>query len=110
MNIDIELPKTALQQVQNFESKVEDCLFDSIAYLSNCSISLELIQKNSMCYLQECSTIDMFQALECCQHEINPQFLHDLHCEETIDDVTYIHKMSLPTLNGGFWDDFTMIY
>ncbi len=31
--------------------KVGDCLFDSIAYLLNYSIILELIWKNSMCYL-----------------------------------------------------------
>jgi hypothetical protein len=43
MNIDIELAKHGLQQVQNFEYKVEDCLFDSITYLFNYSISLELI-------------------------------------------------------------------
>jgi hypothetical protein len=39
MNIDIELTKHGLQQVQNFECKVGDCLFDSIAYLLNYSIS-----------------------------------------------------------------------
>jgi hypothetical protein len=39
MNIDIKLTKHSLQQVQNFESKVGDCLFDSIAYLLNYSIS-----------------------------------------------------------------------
>jgi hypothetical protein len=30
MNIDIELNKHGLLQVQNFEYKVGDCLFDSI--------------------------------------------------------------------------------
>jgi hypothetical protein len=43
-----------------------------------------------MCYLQECLTIGMFQALECRQHELNPIFLHDLHHEKTIDEVIYI--------------------
>jgi hypothetical protein len=52
MNINIELNKHDLQQVQNFEYKVKDCLFDSIAYL-NSSISSELIRKYSMCYLQK---------------------------------------------------------
>jgi hypothetical protein len=33
MNIDIELTKHGLQQVQNFEYKVGYCLFNSIAYL-----------------------------------------------------------------------------
>jgi hypothetical protein len=47
MSIDIELAKHILQQFQKFEYKVGDCLFDSIAYLLNCSISLELIRKNS---------------------------------------------------------------
>jgi hypothetical protein len=43
MNINIELAKHGLQQVQNFEYKVGNCLFDSIAYLLNYSISSELI-------------------------------------------------------------------
>jgi len=43
MNIDIKLTKHGLQQVQNFEYKVGHCLFDSIAYLLNYSISLKLI-------------------------------------------------------------------
>ncbi len=64
MNIDIELNKHGLQQVQNFEYKVGDFSFDSIAYLLKYSISWELIQKN-MWYLQECLTIGMFQAFEC---------------------------------------------
>jgi hypothetical protein len=46
MNIDIELNKHGLQQVQNFEYKVGDFSFDSIAYLLKYSISWELIQKN----------------------------------------------------------------
>jgi hypothetical protein len=37
MKRDIELTKHGLQQVQNFEYKVRDCLFDSIAYLLNYS-------------------------------------------------------------------------
>jgi len=72
MNIDIELAKHGLQQVQNFEYKVGYFLLYSIANLLNYSISSELIQKNRMCYLQECLTISMFQALECCQCELNP--------------------------------------
>jgi hypothetical protein len=72
MNIDIELAKHELQQVQIFEYKVGDCLFDAIAYLLNYSTSLKLIQKNSMCYLQECLTIGTPQTLECCQCELNP--------------------------------------
>jgi hypothetical protein len=56
----------------NFEYKVGDCLFDAIAYLLNYSTSLKLIQKNSMCYLQECLTIGTPQTLECCQCELNP--------------------------------------
>jgi len=36
--------------------------------------------------------------------------LHDSHHGETIDEVTYIQKMSLPVLNGGLWDDFIAIY
>jgi hypothetical protein len=43
MKINIELTKHGLQQVQNLEYKVGDCLFDSIAYLLNYSISLVLI-------------------------------------------------------------------
>jgi hypothetical protein len=35
MNIDLELAEHGLQQVENFEYKVGDCLFDSIAYLIN---------------------------------------------------------------------------
>jgi hypothetical protein len=72
MNIDIKLTKHGLQQVQNFEYKVGHCLFDSIAYLLNYSISLKLIWKNSTCYLQECLIVGMPQALECCQCELNP--------------------------------------
>ncbi len=51
MNIDFELAKHGLQQVQIFEYKVGYCLFDSITYLLNYSISLELIRINSMCYI-----------------------------------------------------------
>jgi hypothetical protein len=63
-----------------------------------------------MCYLQEYLTIGTPQALERCQHELNPIFLHDLHHGEAIDEKTYIQKMSLPALNGGLWDDFITIY
>jgi hypothetical protein len=45
MNIDIELSKYGLQQVQKFGYKVGDCLFDSIVYLLDYSISLKLIKK-----------------------------------------------------------------
>ncbi len=69
-NIHIELAKHGLQQVQIFEYKVGVVLVDSIAYILNYSISLELIQKNSMCHLQECLTIGMPQALDFCQHEL----------------------------------------
>jgi hypothetical protein len=110
MNIDIELTKHGLQQVQTFEYKVGDYLFDSIAYLLNYSISSELIQKNSMCFLQECLTIDMPQALECRQCELNPKNLDDLHHGEAIDEITYIQIMSLLALNGGLWNDFIAIY
>jgi hypothetical protein len=50
MKINIELTKHGLQQVQNLEYKVGDCLFDSIAYLLNYSISLVLIWKNNMLF------------------------------------------------------------
>jgi hypothetical protein len=63
-----------------------------------------------MCYLYECVAIVRPQALECCQHELNLEFLHDLHHGITIDEVTYIQKMSLLALNGGLWGDFTTIY
>jgi hypothetical protein len=53
-----------------------------------------------MCYLQECLTIGMPQALECRQHELNLDFLHDLHHGKTMDEISYVQKMSLPTLNG----------
>jgi hypothetical protein len=110
MNIDIELAKHGLQQVQNFEYKVGDYLFDSIDYLLKYPISLELIRKNSMCYLQECPTIGMLQALECCQCELNSKFLHDLHHGKATYENIYIQKMSLPALNGGLWGDFSAIY
>jgi hypothetical protein len=110
MNIDIELAKHGLQQVQNFEDKVGDCLFDSIAYLLNYSLSSKLIRKNSMCYLQECLTIGTPQAFECYQCELKLEFLHDLHHEETTHEITYIQIKSLPTLNGGLWGDFIAIY
>jgi hypothetical protein len=74
MNINIELTKHGLQQVQNFEYKVGNCLFDSIAYLLNYSIISELIWKNNMCYLQECLTIGMLQALECSSTWIKSNF------------------------------------
>jgi hypothetical protein len=67
----IELAKHELQQVQNFEYKVGDCLFDAITYLLNYSITSKLIPKKHMCYLQECLSIGMPQPLECCQHELN---------------------------------------
>jgi hypothetical protein len=63
-----------------------------------------------MCYLQECLIIGTPQALECCQHELNPKNLLDLHHGEATNEVTYIQKMSLPTLNGGLWGDFTSIH
>jgi predicted ATPase len=57
MNIDIKLAKHSLQQVQNFEYKVGDCLFNSRAYLLNYLISSKLIQKYIICYLQKCLII-----------------------------------------------------
>jgi hypothetical protein len=63
-----------------------------------------------MCFLQKCLTIGTLQALECHQHELNPKCLYDLHCEEAMDEVIYIYKMSLPALNGGLLGDYTMIY
>jgi hypothetical protein len=45
-----------------------------------------------MCYLQECLTIGTPQALECCQHELNLEFLHDLHHGIATDEITYIKK------------------
>jgi hypothetical protein len=78
MNINIKLAKHNLQQVLNFEYKVGDCLFDSITYLLNYSTSSKLIQKNNMCYLQNCLTIGTPLTLECCQCELNLEFLHDL--------------------------------
>jgi hypothetical protein len=62
-----------------------------------------------MCYLQECLTIGMLQALESHQHELNSKNLHDLHHGKAMDEIIYIQKMSLPTLNRGLWD-FTTIY
>jgi hypothetical protein len=52
----------------------------------------------------------MLQALEYRQCELNLEFLHDLHNGKTINENTYIQKMSLPTLNGGLWGDFIVIY
>jgi hypothetical protein len=43
MNINIEVAKHGLQQVQHFEYKVGDYLFGSITCLLNYSIDLELI-------------------------------------------------------------------
>jgi hypothetical protein len=45
MNVDIELAKDGFQQVQNFEYKVWDYLFDLTTYLLNYSISSELSEK-----------------------------------------------------------------
>jgi hypothetical protein len=42
-----------------------------------------------MCYLKECLTIGMLQALECRQHELNPKKLHDLHYGKVMDEITY---------------------
>jgi hypothetical protein len=42
--------------------------------------------------------------------ELNPKLLHDLHHGEPMDKITHIQKMSLPTLNGGLWGNFTSIY
>jgi hypothetical protein len=100
MNIDIELAKHGLQQVQNFEEKIGDCLFDLIENFLNYSLSSKLIRKNNMCYLQECPTIGTPQTFECYQCELKLEFLHDLHHGEARDEITYIQKKSLPTLNG----------
>jgi hypothetical protein len=42
--------------------------------------------------------------------KIKSKFLHDLHHGEATNEVIYIQKRSLPTLNGGLWGDFIMIY
>jgi len=42
--------------------------------------------------------------------KVKSKFLHDLHHGEATNEVTYIQKRSLPTLNGGLWGDFIMIY
>jgi DNA primase len=63
-----------------------------------------------MCYLQKCPTIGAPQALERCQHGLNPKLFYDLHPGEAMDEIIYIEKMSLLTLNGGLWDDYTSIY
>jgi hypothetical protein len=109
MNIDIELAKHGLQQVQNFEYKVGFLKFDLTIYLLNYSI-LELIQKNSMCYLQKHLTIGMPQTLDYHQHELNPEILHDFHHGESTYEITYIQKMSLLALNAKLWGDFIAIY
>jgi hypothetical protein len=36
--------------------------------------------------------------------------LHDLHHGEATNEITHIQKMSWPTLNGGLWGDFIVIY
>jgi uncharacterized protein (UPF0179 family) len=41
-----------------------------------------------MCYLQECVTIGVTQALECHQCELNPKCLHDLYNGEETYEVT----------------------
>jgi len=41
---------------------------------------------------------------------LNFEFLHDLHHGNANDEKNYIKKMSISTIDGGLWDDFTTIY
>ncbi len=109
MNINLELIEHGLQQVENFEYKVRDCLFDSIAYLINYWINSKLIRKNNMCYLQQCnnwyaSSIGVFSTWI-----IFKKFAWFASWRNNGWNYLY-KKMLLPTLNGRLLADFIVIH
>ncbi len=61
-------------------------------------------------HLQNCLTIGTLEALLCQRHELNKDFLHDLHHGQINDEIMYIRKMSLTSSYGGLWGDFIAIY
>jgi hypothetical protein len=60
-----------------------------------------------MFHLQKCLRFEIPKAFLCHEHELNYEFLHDLHHGQANNEETYILKMSLSVLDGGLWGDFT---
>jgi hypothetical protein len=50
------------------------------------------------------------KALKCRRSKLNFEFLHDLHHGNANEEETYIKKMSISTIHGGLWGDFTTIF
>jgi hypothetical protein len=103
------LGKVGLKWINNFQYNVGDCLFDVITYLSKDSISFKMIWKNNMTHLKQSLRLGTCKVLEYHRWELIFEFLHDLH-HGNANEETYILKMSISSIDGGFWGDFTTIY
>jgi len=69
-----------------------------------------MIRKNSMSHLKKSLRLGTPKTLKCCRQELNFEFLHDIHHGNANDEETYIKKMSMWMIDGGWWGDFTTIY
>jgi len=87
MHGDIGLNEVGLQQLNNFNYNMGDCLFDAITYLLKCSNRFKSIWRNSMSHLQKCLTFGTLQVLECCKWELNFEVSHDLYHGQENEEI-----------------------
>jgi hypothetical protein len=99
--MDMELNKVGLQRIMNFHYNVGNCLFYIISYLLKYSLTLSTIQQNSMGYSQECLVLGTLEALNYPRLELNEKNLHGLHHGQTINEKSYIYKMSIQMMDFG---------
>jgi hypothetical protein len=63
-----------------------------------------------MVYLQQCLIFGTLQALNCCRHELNVEFLYDLYHGQVVNEQIYMQQMSILAVNGGLWGDFIVVF
>ncbi len=75
--------------------------FYIISYLLKYSLTLSTIRQNSMGYSQECLVLGTLEALNYPRLELNEKNLHGLHHGQTINEKSYIYKMSIQMMDFG---------
>ena len=78
-NIDVELAKQGLHRLQNFKYNVGDCLFDTLEFLLNFTISSTQLRCGTIDYFSMCFERGHLEAIHAYNHELHPTIIKDLH-------------------------------
>ena len=114
ISIDASLDRVHCFQINSFNFKVGDCLFDTIHFLLHGQYTPNELRNGLLNHFLHSLHNGSVEAIHYSQHELHPSILYDLH--NIYDKKIYFRRMRISSIEvnkhgeGGLWGDIFYIW